>query len=73
MQFGLMLILPLFLALLASLNNSWIQVDAGHITGVDIAAWPYSVGILVEFTSFLYTLHWLGPSGISFVGALGPF
>ena len=24
-----------------SLNNSWIQVDAGHITGVDIAAWPY--------------------------------
>ena len=40
------------------LNNFWIQVDAGHITGSDIAAWPYSVGILVWFTSFLGTLHW---------------
>ena len=43
------------------LNNSWIQVDAGHITGADIAAWPYSHSILVRFTSFLGTLHW--PSG----------
>ena len=34
------------------LNSSWIQVDAGCITGSDIAAWPYSVGILVRFTSF---------------------
>ena len=40
------------------LNSSWIQVDAGHITGADICAWPYSVGILVRFTSFLSTLHW---------------
>ena len=43
------------------LNSSWVQVNAGHITGSDIAAWPYSVGILVSFTSFLGTLHW--PSG----------
>ena len=43
------------------LNSSWIQVDAGCITGSDIAAWPYSVSILVRFTSFLNTLHW--PSG----------
>ena len=43
------------------LNSSWIQVDAGHITSADISAWPYSVGILVRFTSFLGTLHW--PSG----------
>ena len=55
------------------LDNSWIQVDAGHITGVDIAAWPYSVGIMVRFTSFLGTLHWpsgavdLGHFGISFL------
>ena len=39
------------------LNFTWIQVDAGHITDADIAAWPYSVGILVRFTSFLSTLH----------------
>ena len=35
------------------LNNDLVQVDAGHITGADIAAWPYSVGILVRFTSFV--------------------
>ena len=58
------------------LNNSWIQVDTGHITDVDIAAWPYSVGILVRFTSFLSTLHWpsgavdLGHFGISFLELL---
>ena len=40
------------------LNSSWIQVAAGRITGADIAAWPYSVGILIRFTSFLNTLHW---------------
>ena len=34
------------------LNSSWIQVDAGCTTGSDIAAWHYSVSILVKFTSF---------------------
>ena len=58
------------------LNSSWIQVDAGHITGADISAWPYSVSILVGFSSFLGTLHWpssyadLGHLGISFLEIL---
>ena len=43
------------------LHSSWIQVDSGHITESDIAAWPYSVGIFVKITSFLKTLHW--PTG----------
>ena len=43
------------------LNNSWVQVNSGHISGADVAAWPYSVGILIRFTSFLSTSHW--PSG----------
>ena len=61
------------------LNSTWVQVHAGHITGADISAWPYSVGILVSFTSFLGTLHWpsssidLGHFGISFFGTLNPF
>ena len=61
------------------LNHSWIHDDAGRIAGEDIAAWPYSVGILVRFTSFLDTLHWpsgavdLGHFGISFFGTLNPF
>ena len=40
------------------LNCSWFQVVSGHISGADIAAWPYSVGILFRLTSFLNTLHW---------------
>ena len=58
------------------LNNSWIQVHAGHITDADIASWPYSVSILVRFTSFLGTLHWpsdsrdFGHFGISFLELL---
>ena len=61
------------------LNNSWVQVNSGRITESDIAAWPYSVGILVKFTSFLNTSHWpsgsadLGHFGISFFGAPYPF
>ena len=57
-------------------GGPWIQVDAGRISGADIAAWPYSVGILVRFTSFLGTLHWptgsvdLGHFGISFLELL---
>ena len=39
------------------------------ITGVDIAAWPYSVGILCKFTAFLGTLHW--PMGSDDMGHLG--
>ena len=40
------------------LGGPWIQVDAGHISGADIAAWPYSVGILIRFTSFI--IHCIG-------------
>ena len=54
------------------LNSSWVQVAAGRITGADVAAWPYSVGILIKFTSFLATLHWA--SGACDFGHLGvPF
>ena len=58
------------------LNNNSVQVDSGHITSANISAWPYSVGILVRFTSFLGTLHWpsgsvdLGHFGISFLELL---
>ena len=58
------------------LGFDWVQVHAGHITSDDVAAWPYSVGILVRLTSFLGTLHWpsdsadLGHFGISFLELL---
>ena len=49
-----------------------MQVHGGVIAGADIAAWPYSVGILCKFTAFLGTLHWpmgsddMGQFGVSF-------
>ena len=76
LQFGLMLILLHFLALLGFLNNFGVQIDAGHISGADTSVWLYIVGILVRFTSFLGTLHWpsgsvdLGHFGISFLELL---
>ena len=51
------------------LGGPWIQVDGGCVSGADIAAWPYSVGILVRFTSFLNTFHW--PSGSDDMGHFG--
>ena len=51
------------------LNSSWVQVDSGHISGADVAAWPYSFGILIRFTSFLNTLLW--PSGAPDFGHFG--
>ena len=30
----------------------WIQAHGGNIAGADIAAWPYSVGILFRFYVF---------------------
>ena len=51
------------------LNGPWIQVHGGHISGTDVAAWSYSVGILCKFTSFLSTLHW--PLGFDDFGHFG--
>ena len=54
------------------LSGLWVQVHGGVIAGADIAAWPYSVGIVCKFTTFLGTLHWLvgavdmGHFGVSF-------
>ena len=48
------------------LSGPWIQVPDGCISGADVAAWPYSVGILCKFTSFLGTLHW--PTGSEDMG-----
>ncbi len=50
------------------LGGPWIQVHGGRISGADVAAWPYSVGILC-FTSFFGTLHW--PIGSDDIGQFG--
>ena len=53
------------------LHSSWVQVSAGRIAGADIAAWPYSVGVLFRFTSFLNTFRVdFGHFGISFLELL---
>ena len=55
------------------LGGPWIQFHGAGISGADVAAWPYSVGILCKFTASLGTLHWpMGSDeifGVSFFGA----
>ena len=49
----------------------WISVAATPISCRDIEVWPFSVGILVKWVSFLASLHWpagecdLGVGGVS--------
>ena len=49
------------------------------ISGADVAAWPYSVGILCRLTAFLGSLHWpvgseeKGHFGVSFLELLTLF
>ena len=53
--------------------RGWITLAAAPVTVDDVGAWPYSVGMLVEWVAFLGTLHWAaagadpGVGGISFV------
>ena len=51
------------------LHGPWMQVHCGCSTGLDVVAWPYSVGILCDFTAFLGSLH--GPVGAVDMGHLG--
>ena len=57
-------------------HSKWFQVPAAAICAEDIALWPYTTGLLVEWVSFLrypaLTCWWFGSwvSGISFVELL---
>ena len=54
------------------LDSTWCTLDSGPLTQNDVDAWPYSVDILLVFSSFLASLHWpqdnsdLGKFGISY-------
>ena len=51
------------------LDGAWLQIHGCRIAGAEIAAWPYSVGILCKNTAFLGTLHW--PVGSEDMGHFG--
>ena len=48
------------------LSNTWCTLYPLPITQDDVAVWPYSVNILLEFSSFLASLHW--PQGTPDLG-----
>ena len=56
----------------AFLISTWCTLYPLPITQDDVAVWPYSVNILLVFSSFLASLHWpqgnpdLGKFGISY-------
>ena len=45
------------------------NIDSGPLTYTDISLWPFSVHLLVRFTSFLSTLRW--PEGLNEMGRFG--
>ena len=55
---------------------NWFQVLVACIGEADVAAWPFSVSLLVKVTHFLGTLHWpcgvgdLGVGGVSYLELL---
>ena len=51
------------------LGSRWFSVDCGPVTEGDISCWPFSVPLLVKFTSFLSTLQW--PEGLNEMGMCG--
>ena len=60
------------------LGSSWCSLAPSPVTLDDVAVWPYSVNILLEFSFFLTTL-WpqdvadLGKCGVSYFELLGMF
>ena len=58
------------------LSSTWCTLYPLPITQDDVAVWPYSVDILLVFSSFLASLHWpqsapdLGKFGISYLQLL---
>ena len=51
------------------ISSAWCTLDPLPITAEDVAAWPYSVDILLVFSSFLASLHW--PQEVSDLGKFG--
>ena len=51
------------------LDSTWCALHLLSITREDVAVWPYSVNILLEFSPFLASLHW--PQGDTDLGKFG--
>ena len=51
------------------LDSNWVTLDSGPLTGHDVSCWPFSVSMLVKFSSFLSTLRW--PEGLNEMGRFG--
>ena len=48
-------------------GGAWLRAPGSVVTADDVSAWPYSVGVLVKWGSFLGTL---GAGGVFFVELL---
>ena len=57
-------------------DGGWIALAAALVTADDVGTWPYSVGILFKWVTFLSPLHWpeagvdLAVGGVPFVELL---
>ena len=52
-------------------TSDWYQLPVACISEGDVAAWPFSVGLLLKFVHFLGSLHW--PCGAGDLGGWWSF
>ena len=53
-------------------DSSWCGVSCSLVTQEDVAVWPHSVNILLEFTAFLASQRWL-QGDADLVSVVSPF
>ena len=57
-------------------DSDWVNIPVSAISAADVALWPYTPGLLVQWVSFLASLHWpaggsdLGVGGVSYLELL---
>ena len=57
-------------------TSDWVGVPPAVFTAEVVNVWPYSVGLLIKWVTFLGTLHWpaagadLGVGAVSYVEML---
>ena len=51
-------------------HSHWISLLTSAVTAEDVDVWPYSVGFLVKWVTFMGTLHWLAAGADLAVGGI---
>ena len=50
--------------------RGWSCVPARPLSRDDFDLWPYSIGLLIQFSAFLGSLHWISEGGDFVMGGV---